>query len=377
MLTSNLHQCQSEHAVSWKMYKYKLTSLLYPITESYIKPQNVLSNVDWKKNTQPNRDVNMSTCYISIQTLLTTFSVNNMFLCIGVIYYLTSNWLFALSCIKCLMILYSIMQKDLIFGLQNNLAVIHPLLILVTYSCLLTLLGVTRLTYISRNVCMFIYILFVTLFLGGWWAFQEFNWGGWWNWDGIETPILLTAALITHIYLHKFALNSHTSIFQLNYSKYLLYSLILIILLPRFGNTNSIHSFISLNTNYIYYISQVLSNSIQFVIFQACILKIHFSTFFFVKVLCLLIIFMWISTIFIKNFSRKAYASHKIIYMIIVLGLSANTKPIVFLSYANWVWCESVPLIYNHFWTNSYAFWVKPKTTSLQDVFQTLNYFLN
>ena len=29
-------------------------------------------------------------------------------------------------------------------------------------------------------------IIFIAIFLGGWWAQQELNWGGWWNWDFIE-----------------------------------------------------------------------------------------------------------------------------------------------------------------------------------------------
>lgn len=31
-----------------------------------------------------------------------------------------------------------------------------------------------------------LYLIFITLFLGSWWALQEGSWGGWWNWDASE-----------------------------------------------------------------------------------------------------------------------------------------------------------------------------------------------
>lgn len=319
----------------------------------------------------------MSIFYISIQTLLTTFSLNNIFLNSAVIYYFTSHWMFWLSSIKCLMILYSVTAKTLIFGLQNNLAVVHPLLILLIYSCLLALLGITKLKYISKHIWISVYVLFVTLFLGGWWAFQEFNWGGWWNWDGIETPIFITTIFITYIILHKFLWNNNTLINQWYFNKYLLYALVLIILLPRFGNTNSIHSFISLNTNYLYYISHILNSSVRYISYQICILNSNFATFFFIKILCLIILCIWISMILLKNFTYKTHTSHKIIYISIILGLCLNIKPIVFLSYENCALGYNGSLVNNHFFKNDYLFWVKPQTTCLHNIFKILNVFLN
>jgi len=300
-----------------------------------------------------------------------------MFLNGAVVYYCTSHWLFWLSSIKCLMMLYSVTSKILIFGLQNNLAVVHPLLIVLIYSYLLALLGITKLKYMFKHIWVSVYVLFGTLFLGGWWAFQEFNWGGWWNWDGIETPIFIVTIFITYIVLHKFLWNNNTLINQWYYNRYLLYALVLIILLPRFGNTNSIHSFISLNTNYLYYLSHLLNSSIQYISFQVCILKSNFVTFFFIKTLCVISICIWISMIFLKNFIYKIYASHKIIYISIVLGLCLNIKPTVFLSYESCVWFSNVPLVNNHFFKNDYLFWVKPQTTCLHNIFRTLNVFLN
>lgn len=294
----------------------------------------------------------------------------------GFVYYLTSNWLFLLSSIKCLALLYSLISKTLLFGLQNNLAIIHPLLILLTYSCLLILLGLTKLRYAAWSILMLTYILFTTLFLGGWWAFQEFNWGGWWNWDGIETPIFWTAIFITYVFFHKFAVTNNTNVSQCNYSTYVLYMLVIIILLPRFGNTNSIHSFINLSTNYLYYTSHIFISSINYGMFQIGLRNINFVTFFFVKSLCLVIVGVWGSTIFMKNFTHKAYASHKIIYIIGLWGLCLNIKPLGVLSYNSWEW-DNVSMINNYFFNKNYLFWIKPNTTCLPDVFRMLNYFLN
>lgn len=63
-------------------------------------------------------------------------------------------------------------------GLQNILSTIHPVIILLLY-------GVFLRQYFEKNHCKLpnllklFSIMFIALFLGGWWAFQEFTWGGW------------------------------------------------------------------------------------------------------------------------------------------------------------------------------------------------------
>ena len=56
-------------------------------------------------------------------------------------------------------------------------------------------------TYCSYSL----WILSISLYLGGWWALQEGSWGGWWNWDSSEVFGLCLFYTITrgyHLQLH-------------------------------------------------------------------------------------------------------------------------------------------------------------------------------
>lgn len=67
-------------------------------------------------------------------------------------------------------------------------------------------------------------INFVALFLGGWWAFQEGSWGGWWNWDISEVfglYIALQVLWLAHTAPH--ALNVGSGVRQIMFSGLLLF----------------------------------------------------------------------------------------------------------------------------------------------------------
>lgn len=81
--------------------------------------------------------------------------------------------------------------------LLNNINKVHPILLyssiyylffsfLFPKRCLYNIhsnLTVLRFVYTFSVSCLY---LSFTLFLGGWWAFQEGSWGGWWDWDVSE-----------------------------------------------------------------------------------------------------------------------------------------------------------------------------------------------
>lgn len=87
-------------------------------------------------------------------------------------------------------------------NLLNGLLLIHPPLLYISYVYLFLACWVAIITKF-QNTQFFEYqriktrkdllILFLFLlnaaFLGSWWAYQELNWGGWWNWDFIEIII--------------------------------------------------------------------------------------------------------------------------------------------------------------------------------------------
>ena len=49
--------------------------------------------------------------------------------------------------------------------------------------------------------------------LGSWWAYYEFGWGGWWGWDPVENPPLITWLLGTAL-LHSLAVTEKRGVFK-------------------------------------------------------------------------------------------------------------------------------------------------------------------
>jgi len=92
-------------------------------------------------------------------------------------------------------------------------------------------------TYCSYSL----WILSVSLYLGGWWALQEGSWGGWWNWDSSEVFGLCLFYTITrgyHLQLH-LAHFSKLSFF----SALCLYNLLLYYFLMQLSFTLISHNF--------------------------------------------------------------------------------------------------------------------------------------
>lgn len=110
--------------------------------------------------------------------------------------------------------------------LLNNLNRYHPLIFYVSALLMLTMLlnfftGTSRennfiaQTAVNTFFTHRIPVLTVNgtaLFLGSWWALQEWSWGGWWNWDPSETFGLGVAFFIL--------LHTHTSLHYWDYTQY-------------------------------------------------------------------------------------------------------------------------------------------------------------
>lgn len=88
--------------------------------------------------------------------------------------------------------------------LINTLNKIHPMLFH---------LSLWSIFYISYNIICknkinlinYFYLIWIAIILGSWWAYQEGNWGGWWDWDPSEVFslfILIFYLLITHYKYH-------------------------------------------------------------------------------------------------------------------------------------------------------------------------------
>lgn len=134
-------------------------------------------------------------------------------------------------------------------SLINGVVLIHPILIYLTYFLLIVNFMFLKNNFYKVNFVIFIFkknILiialcsFLALFLGGWWAQQELNWGGWWNWDFVEL-IALIFFIITLYILHNNFFKIYNNFFIINNVIY--FYLICFFLFVRIDVLNSIHSF--------------------------------------------------------------------------------------------------------------------------------------
>jgi len=95
--------------------------------------------------------------------------------------------------------IFLFLKKYLIINttLTNGLSLIHPTLVLITYVLLLENVlnkSTFKLTMVFKNRIFYLFgviISFFALILGSFWAQQELNWGGWWNWDVVELILLI------------------------------------------------------------------------------------------------------------------------------------------------------------------------------------------
>jgi hypothetical protein len=168
--------------------------------------------------------------------IITTLFLNSLFLTWSIWCSKPAWWVMAvIFLISC----FLNTNFTVIFGLRNMLSGIHPFLLLSGYSCALSISFIKLWGYLRAVIYN---ILSISLILGGWWALQEFTWGGWWNWDSVEFPILITLIWIYFKQYH-YPRNRYTyiSVLQLHTIGGLM--LIYIIFLTRYGNLFSVHSF--------------------------------------------------------------------------------------------------------------------------------------
>lgn len=130
---------------------------------------------------------------------------------------------------------------DLI-ALHNTLFIYHPISLYITVIILLFV--VKR----EKKYLNLIYILcWFSFILGGYWASQEFNWGGWWNWDALEMGILFTLIYLLikiHVNWNFFLCKYTNTLIILFFSSYWIFN--------KLGLTISIHSFVK-NTFFLKY----------------------------------------------------------------------------------------------------------------------------
>lgn len=115
-------------------------------------------------------------------------------------------------------------------GLSNNICGKHPILLLLSYELCL----VSWRYYLVNNLFL--------LFLGSLWSSNEFNWGGFWSFDFVETTLLISYGYYVLLY------HQNSNLF-FPISRYFVFELSFFFFFLKFNSTDSIHSFISSETN--------------------------------------------------------------------------------------------------------------------------------
>jgi len=130
-------------------------------------------------------------------------------------------------------------------SLQNGLLNFHPFYVYFIYG-VITLLLLTNyynaVIYFSaslNNLKKWLVYILLSIFLGGFWAAQEFNWGSFWSWDPVELVSLLLLFYLSVQYHNKHrSFSVHQSFIKTMYAFLLIYFII------RLGLLTSVHSFI-------------------------------------------------------------------------------------------------------------------------------------
>lgn len=141
-------------------------------------------------------------------------------------------------------------------SLSNGAVIIHPILILINYSLILTsttLAFCTNKHYLPdcmplklfKNLMSFkqfnfvnMRLIIVAVFLGAYWAHQELNWGGYWSWDLVELislSLMSILVLLSHLVKLRFSVTS---------SLLVLTVVMLLFTLVRLGVVQSVHGFL-------------------------------------------------------------------------------------------------------------------------------------
>jgi len=193
--------------------------------------------------------------------------------------------------------------------LTNGLCLIHPLLVYLLYIYILMYIfkkyNIYYYWFVYTFKFYFLSINLLALILGSWWAYQELNWGGWWNWDFVEL-ILFIFFIKNIILIHSFNFFKTIYFYIFNFSYF--FYLILFFVFVRWDILNSVHSFNLLSSfeNYINYIFFIFLSFLAYYLFFLKITykKVKLNYFFTTKVYTLsntnffLNLFIYITVVF-------------------------------------------------------------------------------
>lgn len=200
-------------------------------------------------------------------------------------------------------------------SLINGILLVHPILNYLAVFISLILFRLNKIKSLQfiliNNNKTFFLIIFTSIILGSFWAQQELNWGGWWNWDLVELIPCLYVILSIWL-LHGFKYNIINILIVSNTQVY--FYILLYIVIVRLDIFNSIHTFVN-NTRLAKYHLIVFINIMLFyhtfvylnfrhnyiINFNCNKLKKHFIIVY--NIILWLFIFITYNCIFITGFS--------------------------------------------------------------------------
>ncbi len=182
--------------------------------------------------------------------------IKNTIICILILFLINSNVLLEVN--KFFFSWIPSNTQGINTNLLNGLMLIHPIIlynfyIYLLYNMYIHIMHIKKVkvkNFLKKesksNYTLFMFI-FIAVILGCWWAEQELSWGGWWSWDFVELLALFLLVFFTKII--------HIKNFKSN-NTYVITFLIISIITVRYNLINSIHNFLSLDSQnqYLYYI---------------------------------------------------------------------------------------------------------------------------
>lgn len=251
---------------------------------------------------------------LRISNLINIYSISIILLCLNAL----KNKSFYIYILVINIYLIPVFQ----LALTNTLFLIHPILL---YFSWLTLMSFSYYKLFKKY-----YLNLIAIILGGLWAMQELNWGGWWNWDAVEMGSSLV--IISILY------NLHTSQIQNSAKSYILhiqYILLIgfIFFLNKIGLGGSIHAFTLTQTIKFYYIEVIYIYLLIFFLLKLLNIKIIFKK---IILMCLYSIFLNVN--FLKficlgiiciQFKQKIslmYLWHICFGLLIYIGFFINSR---------------------------------------------------
>lgn len=221
---------------------------------------NFNSNVFWKLLFYFNNNNNSLFIFIIILLTLHWFNFTNnnytyMYLLFTILFINNINYI-----VGNLNNIYSNALNNI--SLINGILLIHPFFIYFTYVLIYKNIKINYFNkfnlnnshIINNNYYALIIIAFYAIFLGSFWAQQELNWGGWWNWDYVE--LIALVFFLVPVYFVHIKQNKKILFYRLSFFKNLIIYYIIFYILIRCDILNSVHSFNSFNflEKYLYYI---------------------------------------------------------------------------------------------------------------------------